>query len=124
MVDEVPIDAESGGTFDRIKGGDHAAGAGAEVVKAPARPQAAGNLVDGARELLEGGGHGPHGVQVLLMHHLEESGGALAVELVRARVHVLAQGMTDPPRTARDSAIQAAQMLGADEHRSERIVDA
>jgi len=92
-------------------------------VKPPARPQAVGDLIDGARELLEGRCHGAHGVQVFLMHHLEESAGAHAVELVRPRVHVLAQGMTDPPRTARDSAIQA-QMLGADEHRSERIVDA
>jgi hypothetical protein len=32
--------------------------------------------------------------------------------------------MTDLALTARDSVIQAAQMLGADEHRSERIRDA
>ena len=32
--------------------------------------------------------------------------------------------MTDMPGAARYSVIQAVQMLGADEHRSERIVDA
>jgi hypothetical protein len=32
--------------------------------------------------------------------------------------------MSDLPRAARDSVIQARQMPGADEHRSERTVDA
>jgi len=32
--------------------------------------------------------------------------------------------MADLPAASRDPAIQAAQMLGADEHRSERIVNA
>jgi len=58
------------------------------------------------------------------MHQLDEIESRQVVELVGAWMQVLAHGMTDLPATERDSAIQAVQMLGADEHRSVRIVDA